>query len=78
MQTLPETGIVWCLERHELQTRRLSFHQSGFEAKALCSVHHFYRSRDFAADGLQTDEDQEVRSTVDSPQNQTGFRQNLA
>lgn len=57
-----------------LQTRRLSFLQSGFEAItiALCIVLQEQRlwSRWFA-DG----EDQEVHSTSDSPQN---HRQNLA
>lgn len=77
MQRLPETGIVWCVEWYALQTRRPGFLQSGFEAitVALCIVLREQRlcSRWFA-DG----EDQEVHSTVDSPQNQTGFRQNLA
>lgn len=77
MQRLPETGIVWCLERLVLQTRRLSFLQSGFEAVTVALYIVLQEQRLWSrwfADG----DNQEGQSTVDSPHYQTGFRQNLA
>ena len=72
IQRLPEIGVVWCVELYALQTRWLRFLQSGFQAItiALCIVLQEQRlcSRWFA-DG----EDQEVHSSVDLPQNPTGF-----
>lgn len=73
-QRLPETGIVWCLKHCALQSRRLSFLQSRFEA---ITVHRFIGA-DTLEQMVHRRWGQEVHSAVDSPQNQTGFRQNLA